>query len=424
MLVYQADARIWLREESRRERRPVTLGSLSASALDALAERGFQWLWLRATWEIDPEEREVSRRRAAWLEEYREALVDVELEDIDGSPFAVREHRVPADVGGDGALEDLREELLRRDLRLMVDLVADPAGAACAPAAAPRAPAPGDLRRELARLAGKADGLCAVGADRPDLGGGFWPEAIERARAVHPRVLLCAECRDESAAGLLERGFDFVVAAGLAGVLTAGVSSRLETLFSERTDRLARFLESHGGRRVAGSMTERVHAAAAVVAYLPPGLRVVHDGQLEGRRRAHHPRLSRRAAEEPDREVLGFYERLLEVLARPEARGPWRRLGVREAWEGNETFRQLVVFLQGGPRDGALLTAVNYGPEQGQCYVELSCLETRGRSWTLQDLFSLAVYERDGGDLANRGLYLDLAPWDYNVFEVSPGRAL
>jgi hypothetical protein len=29
------------------------------------------------------------------------------------------------------------------------------------------------------------------------------------------------------------------------------------------------------------------------------------------------------------------------------------------------------------------------------------------------------VYERDGDDLARRGLYLDLPAWGYHVFEVT-----
>jgi hypothetical protein len=34
-----------------------------------------------------------------------------------------------------------------------------------------------------------------------------------------------------------------------------------------------------------------------------------------------------------------------------------------------------------------------------------------------QGLMGPATYDRDGGDLASRGLYLDLPPWGYHVFE-------
>jgi hypothetical protein len=31
----------------------------------------------------------------------------------------------------------------------------------------------------------------------------------------------------------------------------------------------------------------------------------------------------------------------------------------------------------------------------------------------------LAIYDRDGNDLVSRGLFLDVSPWGYHVFEVA-----
>ena len=41
------------------------------------------------------------------------------------------------------------------------------------------------------------------------------------------------------------------------------------------------------------------------------------------------------------------------------------------------------------------------------------------RTVRLRDLMSPASYDRDGNDLTSRGLYLDLPPWSYHVFEMS-----
>jgi len=38
---------------------------------------------------------------------------------------------------------------------------------------------------------------------------------------------------------------------------------------------------------------------------------------------------------------------------------------------------------------------------------------------TEPNLEGLVEYERDGNDLASRGLYLDLPPWGYHVFTLS-----
>ena len=66
-----------------------------------------------------------------------------------------------------------------------------------------------------------------------------------------------------------------------------------------------------------------------------------------------------------------------------------------------------------------VLAAVNYAPTQGQCYVRLAAPELIGRVVRLKDLMGAASYDREGDDLVSRGLYLDMAPWSYHVFEVT-----
>jgi hypothetical protein len=36
----------------------------------------------------------------------------------------------------------------------------------------------------------------------------------------------------------------------------------------------------------------------------------------------------------------------------------------------------------------------------------------------LTDLLSPAIFDREGHDLDERGLYLDMPPWGYHVFDV------
>ncbi len=455
MLVYQTDARIWLGEESRRERRPVTLGSISHGSLDTLAERGFRWLWLRGVWDTGTAGREAARRRSRWLDELKEALPDLELGDIDGSPFAVREHRVRPEMGGDDALEELRADLARRDVRLILDFAPDSVSldhpwvdahpeflAEETGTVSPRASRGGALRlnhdapglgaallRELEKVAALSDGVCAVhGTGGEEAGQTFWRAAISRIRSVHPRYVFLAEGVRGLDGATARAGFDLAVDPVLLDRLLAldatGVREHL-TAAAPAGRRAVRFLEGYGGPRAARTFPEAAYFAAAVVAYLSPGVKLFHDGQIEGRRAPHDARLSRRASEPSDREIQAFHERLLEILARPEAaEGASSIEPIRGAWEGNSTWKQFVVSLEKDASGVILLSVVNYGPLQGQCYVDLAPLEPRGREWVFQDLFSLQVYERDGNDLAARGFYVDLPPWDYNVFEVRPGRPL
>jgi hypothetical protein len=43
--------------------------------------------------------------------------------------------------------------------------------------------------------------------------------------------------------------------------------------------------------------------------------------------------------------------------------------------------------------------------------------ELAGCQWCLRDVLGDAEYERDGDELVERGLYLDLAPWQYHTFD-------
>jgi hypothetical protein len=64
---------------------------------------------------------------------------------------------------------------------------------------------------------------------------------------------------------------------------------------------------------------------------------------------------------------------------------------------------------------------VNYAAHQSQSYVHLPWPDLVDWQWRLMDALGEATYEREGADLDQRGLYLDVGPWGHNVFEVKRG---
>jgi hypothetical protein len=250
----------------------------------------------------------------------------------------------------------------------------------------------------------------------------FWPEAIARARGRHPEFLFLAEVYWDREWTLQQEGFDYTYDKKLYDRLhardTAAVRGHL-CATPEFQSKSARFLENHDEPRAAGAFPPQVHRAAAVITFLVPGLRFFHEGQLEGRRRKASVHLGRRPAEPVDEAVRSFYLRLLECVKLPAVRdGSWQLLECRPAWEDNTTWKQFLAFTwhQDGVR---LLVVVNYGHGQGQCYVRLPAAELRGRPVLLRDRLGEAAYRRDGTELLDRGLYLDLPEWGYHVFDVS-----
>jgi len=45
-------------------------------------------------------------------------------------------------------------------------------------------------------------------------------------------------------------------------------------------------------------------------------------------------------------------------------------------------------------------------------------MSSSGKQVHLTDLMGTEVYDRDGSELADNGLYIDHAPWQFNVFEL------
>jgi hypothetical protein len=181
----------------------------------------------------------------------------------------------------------------------------------------------------------------------------------------------------------------------------------------------ARFLENHDEPRAATAFAPSSHEAAAIITYLTPGLRFFHQGQFEGRKKRISPHLVRAPVEESDAALKRFYQDLLAVLRLPIVReGTWRLLECAPAWGGNWTSDCFVIS-SWHLEERRLLIAVNYAANQSQCFVRLQLSELSGRAVRFNDLMSPAVFDRDSGDLQQRGLYLDMPARSYHVFEVT-----
>jgi hypothetical protein len=250
----------------------------------------------------------------------------------------------------------------------------------------------------------------------------FWPDTLAAVRRLHPEFLLLAEVYWDLEWVLQQQGFAYTydkrlydrLREGKVGAIRAHLSAPLAF-----QNHCARFLENHDEPRAASVFAWEVHKPAALLTYLTPGLRFLHEGQCEGRRAHASIHLARRQSEPVDAEVRAFYDRLLECLQRQQVRqGRWSLHACRPAWDGNATAEQFVAFGWEGDAEPQLLVAINFAPLRGQCYIELPPSELRGQRILLRDLLGTAQYERTGDELATRGLYLDLAAWGYHLFEV------
>jgi glycosidase len=251
-------------------------------------------------------------------------------------------------------------------------------------------------------------------------GGSFWSEAITTVRAERPGFVFMAEAYWDLEWRLQQEGFDFTYDKKLYDRLQAGSGRAVrEHLLAdaEFQRRSVHFLENHDEPRAAAAFPADAHHAAALVTYLAPGMRLFHDGQLEGRKRRVSMHVGRRAAEPPDDVIRAFYARLLECLARTEVHaGDFVLHDCRPAWHANTTHENLIAFswMLGERR---LLVAVNLAPHPAQGFVSFEVPVQPSQVVLFSDVMSPARYERQTEDLSRRGLYLDVPAWGHHVFE-------
>jgi Alpha amylase, catalytic domain len=251
----------------------------------------------------------------------------------------------------------------------------------------------------------------------------FWPKALAAVRHRQPGFEFMAEVYWDLEWTLQRQGFDHTYDKRLCDRLREQQAVPVREHLCAGLDyqqRMARFLENHDEPRAAAVFAPEVHAAAALVCHATPGLRLFHQGQLEGRRVRIPPHLVRAPDEPVDARLAAFYARLLAVLRHAALRdGEWGLLDTRPAWDGNASAQQFIAWQWQGPGEAWLCAAVNYAAVPGQCFVPLQHPGIAGRTLRFADLLGDAVYDRPGDDVLQRGLFLDLPPWGHHLFEVS-----
>ena len=482
--VYEVNTWVWLGELSRREGRAVDLGSVPDRDWDAIAELGFDAVWLMGAWERSLAGRAIALANTALVESFRRALPDLRPEDVVGSAYCIRRYVVDDRLGGRGGLAAARAALAARGLGLILDYVpnhvapdhpwaeehpeyfvtgteddlagapgsfVEVAGRVLANGRDPYFPAWGDVVQlnafspalraaavgTLLDIAAECDGVrCDMamlmlndvfertwgeraGARPPEE---YWEIVIPAVTAHHRDFVFIAEAYWDLEWALQQQGFRFCYDKRLYDRLAHEGADEVRAHLGADVgyqERLVRFLENHDEPRAAATFPPDKARAAAVAALTQTGARLVHDGQLEGRKVQLPVFLARRPDEPADEELRAFYGRLLAALDDPVFRtGAWRLAQIR-GWPGDGRWRKLVAWTWDG--DSRRLVVVNLGEQAGVGLVAAPWDDLRGRDWRLVDVTADAEYVRSGDDLRD-GLYVELPPWGWHLFHLTDAK--
>lgn len=481
-VLYEINVWLWLRELSRRYGAPVTLGTVPASEWDALAALSIDAVWLMGVWERSPAGVAMALKNQTLRQAFLEALPDMTLEDVVGSPYSIRRYEVDPALGGREGLATARAELARRSVGVILDFVPnhvapDHPWVLSHPeyfiqgSAADLVRAPSEFFRagnaviangrdpnyppwpDVAQLNGFHPGLRAAIIDTLiDIGAQcdglrcdmamllttdvfrqtwgeragqitpqeYWLEILPAVRAKHPHLRFIAEVYWNMERTMQAQGFDYcydkTLYDRLAHETAEAVRGHLATDLDYQ-ERLIRFIENHDEPRAAAIFTGEQARAAAVAALTLPGAKLLHQGQFEGYLVRLPVFLSRRPEEPDDPSLQTFYRQLVPILRLPAFRaGEWRACALN-GWPDNASFRNLVAWCWRAGDDRAVVV-VNLSAQASQARVQLPWPDLAQQEWVFEDRLTGQAYERNGDELLNMGLYVDLPPWGRHVFLV------
>jgi glycosidase len=476
--IYEINTWVWLYGLSQQERRPVTLATVAAREWDAIASYGFDGVWLMGVWERSPAGIAVARQNATLQDEFHRALPDCRDDDIVGSPYCVRQYAVDPHLGGPQGLAEARKQLATRDLRLVLDFVPNHVapdhpwvsehpeyfiqgsredlnrspveyreirGNILALGRDPYFPPWSDvlqlnafhpgLRRAIITtvrsVAEQCDGLrCDMAmlamnsifertwkdraGSRP--ANEYCTELIQTVRKEHPDLLFIAEAYWDLESELQRQGFDYCYDKRLYDCLEHDTAENIRLhLCADLAyqEKLIRFVENHDEPRAASTFSPPKARAAAVIAATLPGASLFHDGQFEGRRVKVPVFLRRRPQEQADPNLQTFYRRLLRALKTGLKDGTWQ-LCERTGWPDNDRYLNLVAWCWAKGKDHCLIV-VNLSDIKSQGRIRVPLDDLPGRMWQMADAFASPVFERDGNELRDPGLYVELDPWQFHV---------
>lgn len=478
--IFEINTWVWLSGLGEKAGRSFDLSSVPSAEWDAIANYGFDAVWLMGVWERSPAGIAVANKNPNLLADFRRALPDFRTQDNVGSPYCVRRYVVDKHLGGTEGLAIARKELAKRNMRLVLDFVPnhvapdhpwavenpehfvqgnaedlrnDPAsfieigGRVFACGRDPYFPEwqdvlqlnafqPG-LRKAvvetISSIARQCDGIrCDMAmlmlnpifertwgsraGKRPATE--YWTDVIPVIKKVHPDFLFIAEAYWDLEWELQEKGFDFCYDKRLY--------DRLEHDGAESV-RL-HLCADLGYQEKLLRFIENHDEPRAAATFSPAKERAaaVVTSTLPGARLFHEGQFEGRKIRLPvflDRRPEEPKDRELQAFYKKLLKAinvPMFRSGSWGLCEcrgwPDNPSYQNLVAWTWSKDDDRYLIVVNLSESAVQARV-VPWGDGAGEKWRLTDALSGVSYDRSGDEMRGEGLYVELGPWDCNFFE-------
>jgi glycosidase len=264
----------------------------------------------------------------------------------------------------------------------------------------------------------------------------FWPEVIRSAKRVNPLFTFLAETYWSMEGYLQQLGFDYTYNKPLYEALCSafqsanaeGLLNFMRLLGNDFLSRGVHFIENHDEERAMNTLGDERQRAAATALCTLPGLTLLHQGQLDGKReRLPVQRAVPIHQEPPNPGLRAFYEGLMKATSQTLFREG--RLNV--LYSNNSSF----ISYARVDEDQKAVVIINTSNllQKGTVTLTPGVNLKSGMAYELYDLFydlkSPAIksqntvhpsYKYKASHLINQGLYVELAPFDSHIFVIEP----
>ncbi|HYR02693.1 MAG TPA: alpha-amylase family glycosyl hydrolase [Syntrophobacteria bacterium] len=479
-VIYEINTWVWLGDLSRKYRRVVNLATVPEQEWDAIASHGFDAVWFMGVWERSPAGIEISMRNKGLLEDFRRALPDFSPEDNIGSPYCVRRYVVDEHFGGPKGLEEARNMLRERGVRLILDFVPnhvapdhpwvverpeyfvqgsiddsrnDPAsfvdagGTVFARGRDPNFPAWPDVLQlnafqpglrqavigTVSEIAEQCDGIrCdmamlmlnnvfertwgARAGAKPVAD--YWTTIIPAIKGRNQEFRFMAEAYWDLERELQQQGFDYCYDKKLYDRMQHGDAESVRLHLLEDSSCQERMVRfiENHDEPRAAATFPSGKGRAAAVATL-----TLTGAKLlyEGQfdgRKVRLPVFLGRRPAEPIDQDLAAFYHDLLKTIHHNVFRNGQWRLCERSGWPNNQSCRNILAWCWAKDEERILIVVNFSDRASQTLIHVPWDELRGKAWRLTDALSGEVYERSGNKMRDSGLYVDLPPWGYHVF--------
>lgn len=244
----------------------------------------------------------------------------------------------------------------------------------------------------------------------------FWAEV----REALPDAILIAESYWDTEWQLQQMGFDYTYDKKLYdrmetfSVQDIYLHLKADINFQKK---LTRFIENHDEQRSCKIFgKEKIEAVAVLFATLP-GMKLYHQGQLEGNTVKIPVQLRRVLREETDSAVNQLYQKLLSITSQEIFRdGEWQLRDVH-LMSGDGKAQLIAYTWQYGDRKKLIAVNLSSSPARGS--VHLGTLISREKAYTVIDELNGESYARTGIELDSSGMIVIRGPYTAHIFDIS-----